>query len=119
MRDDAQLMSGGGIRSLSADDALYVPGEAGRGVNSNWRGPVWVPINYMIIEALADVDADLAADIRQRIVSNIERDWTETQRFHEYFDGDSGEGRGADFQTGWTALVANLIEEGWPVPTAE
>jgi hypothetical protein len=119
MRDEAQLMSVGGIRSMAADDAVYVAGEAGRGINSNWRGPVWVPINYMLIEALADVDPDLAADIRDRVVSNIERDWTATSRFHEYFDGDTGEGLGADFQTGWTALVANLIEEGWPAPTVE
>jgi hypothetical protein len=36
------------------------------------------------------------------------------RRFHEYFDADSGEGLGADSQAGWTALVANLVAEGWP-----
>ena len=73
-----------------------------------------MPLNYMIIGALYDVDPDLAADIRLRVVSNVESDWQETARFHEFFNGDTGAGLGADFQTGWTALVANLILEGWP-----
>ena len=114
LRDEDQFMSAGGIRSLSAQSALYKPGTAGKGVNSNWLGPVWMPLNYMIIGALNDVDPDLAADIRLRVVSNVERDWQETARLHEFFDGDTGAGLGADFQTGWTALVANLILEGWP-----
>jgi hypothetical protein len=46
----------------------------------------------------------------------VEADWRATGRFHEYFDGDTGAGLGADEQTGWTALVANLIAEGWPAP---
>lgn len=114
LRDEAQFMSGAGIRSLSQASALYTPGEAGRGVNSNWRGPVWVPINYMLVEALSRVDPSLAADIRLRVVETVERDWRATGRFHEFYDGDTGQGLGADAQTGWTALVANLIREGWP-----
>jgi glycogen debranching enzyme len=119
LRDESQFLSVGGVRSLSADSPVYKPGTAGKNINSNWLGPVWVPINYLLIDALYDIDPPLAADIRQRVVTNIETSWQETSRFHEFFDGDDGDGLGADFQTGWTALVANLIREGWPAPVAE
>ncbi len=115
LRDENQFKSVGGVRSLSADSVLYEPGTAGQGINSNWLGPVWMPINYLLIEALYDIDPNLAAEIREAIVSNIEKDWRATSRFHEFFNGDTGVGLGADFQTGWTALVANLIQEAWPV----
>jgi hypothetical protein len=75
-----------------------------------------LPINYLLIDELYDVDPDLAAEIRQAVVTNVESDWRATARFHEFFNGDTGAGLGADFQTGWTALVANLIHEGWPAP---
>lgn len=114
IRDEGQFMSAGGIRSLSADSDLYTPGTAGKGANSNWLGPVWLPFNYLIIDALHEIDPGLAADVRLRVVTNVERDWQETARLHEFFDADTGEGLGADFQTGWTAVVANLILEGWP-----
>ena len=117
LRDEAQFMSAGGVRSLSAASPIYKPGTAGAGVNSNWRGPVWVPINYLLVHALAEVDPALAADIRLRVVENVETEWERTSRFREFYNGDTGEGLGADFQTGWTALVANLIAEGWPVGT--
>jgi glycogen debranching enzyme len=116
LRSEDEFLGIGGIRSVSAQSVLYKPGTAGKGVNSNWLGPVWMPMNYLIIQALYDLDPDLAAVIRERVVLNVERDWQETSRFHEFFDGDTGEGLGADFQTGWTALVANLINEGWPAP---
>ncbi len=116
LRDEEQFLSLAGIRSLSKASPLYRPALAGRGVNSNWRGPVWVPINYLLIEALADIDPSLAAEIRRRVVTNIEADWQSTSRLHEFFDGDTGLGLGADAQAGWTALVANLIREGWPAP---
>jgi hypothetical protein len=114
LRDEDEFMSVGGIRSLSAESPLYVPGEAGRSVNSNWRGPVWLPINYLLVQELADIDPHLSADLRRRLVETVERDWRATGRFHEFFDGDTGAGLGADAQAGWTALVANLIREGWP-----
>ena len=119
LRNEDQFLSVGGIRSMSADLPVYKPGLAGKSVNSNWLGPVWVPINYLLINALNDIDPPLAADIRQRVVMNIETSWQETGRFYEFFDGDNGEGLGADSQTGWTALVANLIHEGWPAPVPE
>jgi hypothetical protein len=114
LRDEDRFMGPGGIRSLSADDPLYTPGEAGPGVNSNWRGPIWLPINYLLIGALQDIDPRLAGDIRDRVLAMVEADWRATGRFHEFFDGDTGDGLGADSQTGWTALVANLIAEAWP-----
>ncbi len=114
LRDDEDLLSAGGIRSLSSQSPLYEPGEPGRGVNSNWRGPVWLPINYLLIGALQEVDPGFAADLRDRVVRMVEREWQSSGRFHEFYDGDTGEGLGADAQTGWTALVANLIAESWP-----
>jgi glycogen debranching enzyme len=119
LRDEEQFMSVGGIRSLSADSPFYRPGVGPSGVNSNWRGPVWVPINYMLVEALIDVDPSLANDIRNRVVTNVETDWERTSRLHEFFDGETGVGLGADEQAGWTALVANLIREGWPAPDSD
>jgi hypothetical protein len=116
LRDENQFLSVAGVRSLSRASPAYLPGTAGHGVNSNWRGPVWVPINYMLVEALSGIDPSLASDIRSRVVGTVEQDWLNTGRFHEFFDGDTGVGRGADDQVGWTALVANLIHEGWPAP---
>ena len=117
--DPAQMLSEHGVRSVSRSSVIYQPGYAKQqGVNSNWRGPVWVPINYLIVEALAALDPELAATIRERVVDTVEADWQATGRFHEYFHADTGEGIGADAQAGWTALVANLVEEGWPAPAS-
>jgi hypothetical protein len=114
LNDPNQFLGAAGIRSLAADDPLYSPNVGGRGVNSNWRGPVWVPLNYLLVESLMEVDPSLASDVRNRVVNSIEDDWNSTGRLHEFFDGDTGEGLGADNQAGWTALVANMILEGWP-----
>ena len=119
VRDPQQLLSPYGVRSVSAKSVIYEPGYAeARGTNSNWRGPVWVPLNYLIIEAIEPLDPALATTIRESVVNNVEADWTATGRFHEYFDGDSGEGIGADAQAGWTALVANMVADGWPAAEA-
>jgi hypothetical protein len=115
VRDPAEFLSPYGVRSTSARSVLYEPGYSSqRGVNSNWLGPVWVPINYLLVEALGPIDPDLAATIRTSVVDAVEADRLATGRFHEYFDAETGEGIGADAQTGWTALVANLVAEGWP-----
>lgn len=114
LRDPRQFLSPGGIRSMSAASPDYIAGEAGKGANSNWRGPVWMPINYLLIQGITDLDPPFADELRTRLVDNIEQDWQQTGRLHEYFDGDTGTGLGADDQAGWTALVANLIKEGWP-----
>ena len=132
----------------------YEPGEARtriKGGNSNWRGPVWFPINYLLVQALrqfgryygAAVSHELPApdgssfDVRQianeiarRLVSLYMPDanglrpalgsdprWRDQPGlqdrllFFEYFHGETGRGLGASHQTGWTGLVANLIDE--------
>jgi glycogen debranching enzyme len=71
LHDPAQFLSPAGIRSLSASSPLYVPGVGGHGVNSNWLGPVWVPMNYLLVESLNDVDPSLAEDIRDRVVAEL------------------------------------------------
>ena len=115
LRDERQFLSPFGIRSTSADSVLYRPGYADqRGANSSWRGPIWLPINYLLVQTLRDHDPALAEDLRLRLVEVVETDWERTGRFHEYFDADTGAGLGADAQAGWTALVANLIAERWP-----
>jgi glycogen debranching enzyme len=113
LRDPQQFLSAAGIRSMSAASPLYVPGEA-EGVNTNSRGPVWLAINCLLVDDLADLDPPLAQDLRERIVGSVEADWRRAGRLHEYFDGDTGAGLGADSHAGSTALVANLIAEGWP-----
>jgi hypothetical protein len=119
------------------------------GGNSNWRGPVWFPLNYLVVTALEryyrffgddlKVDypagsgaqhtlAEIAADLRERLVSLFLRDsegkrpcfggidrfqqdpaWRDNLVFNEYFHGDNGAGLGASHQTGWTGVVADLI----------
>ena len=118
------------------------------GGNSNWRGPVWFPVNYLLIEALrrfgrffgddllveyptgSGIKCSLSAiadDLSDRLIALFTDDadgrrpvfgdnelfqhnpaWHEPL-FYEYFHGDTGAGLGASHQTGWTALVADLI----------
>jgi hypothetical protein len=132
----------------------YEPGESTSGLfggNSNWRGPIWFPVNYILVEALrryADFYGDalvveypagsgeratlseVADDLSRRLISLFTLDgagrrpfhgdvalfqndpqWRDLLMFHEYFHGDTGAGLGASHQTGWTALVLDLIME--------
>ena len=132
----------------------YEPAESSTGLfggNSNWRGPVWFPINFLLIEALqkfhyfygdtlmvdlptgSGQQASLwqaAAEISRRLTRIFLRSndgkrpvygglemfqddphWRDLIYFHEYFHGDNGAGIGASHQTGWTGLVAKLIEQ--------
>jgi hypothetical protein len=166
--DEAEFLSAHGVRSLSAAhrDAPYTfsidgvtaqvdyePAESRSGMfggNSNWRGPIWLPLNYLLVVALRRfarhhahltvelptgsgqrVTLDQAADELTRRVVGLFRAgpdgrrpvfggyhlfqtdpaWHELLPFHEYFHGDTGAGLGASHQTGWTALVANLLLE--------
>ncbi len=167
MLDEQEFLSPFGIRSVSRAHATtpyvlnldgvqhsvgYEPAESRTGLfggNSNWRGPVWFPMNYLLIESLQRFDHYLGADFRvpcpalrpepatlgqiadglsQRLVNlfvpgptgrrpamgSLDRyadrpEWRENVLFHEYFNGDTGEGLGASHQTGWTALVAKLV----------
>ena len=167
--NEEEFLSGGGIRALSKHHKehpysvniaghdytiQYDPGDSTSnlfGGNSNWRGPVWMPINYLIIRSIKKYGEfygdslmveypvgsgkqlnleQVAAELTKRIVSLMAKDkdgdrklfgkynWfykkTENKdllMFFEYFHGDTGSGLGASHQTGWTALVADLI--GW------
>ncbi|GGL87958.1 MGH1-like glycoside hydrolase domain-containing protein [Nakamurella endophytica] len=167
MFDEQEFLSVAGIRSLSAAYSTpyttevdgrsmtidYEPGESRSGLfggNSNWRGPVWFPVNVLLADALRAHGNYLGDDFRvevptgsgnrvtlaeaadlidQRLVSlflpgpdgrrpsdghRIESSpdplWAAHPTFSEYFDGDTGEGLGATHQTGWTALVADLLQ---------
>jgi hypothetical protein len=163
--DPGEFLSDGGIRSLSkfhdahpfvfGDNTVrYEPAEADvkiKGGNSNWRGPVWFPTSFLLIEALSKFDAahnssflvttpespdrpltprDMAKEIANRMIGLFTRGadgrrriygatellqqdphWRDCLLFHEYFHGETGAGLGANHQTGWTGLVANLIDE--------
>jgi hypothetical protein len=162
--DPAEFLSVGGIRSLSkhheqhpfafgGSEVRYEPAEADvkiKGGNSNWRGPIWFPTSYLLIESLAKFDlahrsamtveapgsttpltpGQMAREIAERMIGLFTRDvdgrrriyggtekfqrdphWRDCLLFNEYFHGDNGAGLGANHQTGWTGLVANLIDE--------
>jgi hypothetical protein len=164
--DENEFLSNAGIRSLSKHYAEhpysielggqqytinYDPADSTSGMyggNSNWRGPVWMPINYLFIKALRKYGSfygdslkvafptgsgnllnlqQVANELADRLVSIFKKDakgnipahgkynWfykdkPELLQFYEYFHGDDGHGLGASHQTGWTALVANLME---------
>ena len=167
--DEAEFLSDYGIRSLSRHHKdnpyafeykgsnyciQYEPGESSSsmfGGNSNWRGPIWLPLNYLIITSLRKYYAfygdkyqyefpvgsgnklnlkQIANELTRRILKIFERNetgkfqyhdskhaqWEETDfkehhLFYEFFHGDTGQGLGASHQTGWTALIANLLLE--------
>jgi hypothetical protein len=168
MLDENEFLSPHGIRSLSRYHAGnpyvfsvqdqeyrvgYLPAESDTGMfggNSNWRGPVWMPVNVLIIRALMHYFAyygdsfkiecptgsgnlmnlfEVARDIADRLTRIFLRDesgrrpvfgesekfqkdpyWRDSLLFYEYFHGDNGAGIGASHQTGWTGVVACLIE---------
>ena len=130
----------------------YQPGESASGLfggNSNWRGPIWLPTNYLLIQSIEKYHRYLGASftlgapclggraitlrevanlLAERLVdlfrrgadglipayppdSPLQHDphWRDLHLFHEYFHGETGQGLGAAHQTGWTALVANLV----------
>jgi hypothetical protein len=177
--NEDEFLSPGGIRALSKyhrehpytvnlegnDYSItYDPGDSTSdifGGNSNWRGPVWMPINFMIIQSIRRYGkfygdnllvecpvgsgvkmnlCEVADELTKRVISLFAKDanggrsvygkynWFYQQEankdlvlFYEYFHGDNGQGLGASHQTGWTALVAELISEYYnqrPVPRA-
>jgi len=121
------------------------------GGNSNWRGPVWFPVNYLLIESIQKFHYylgddfkvecptgsgrmltlwEVATELSQRLSSIFLRDgggrrpvhgssekfqndphWRDLVLFYEYFHGDTGQGLGASHQTGWTAIVAKLLDQ--------
>jgi hypothetical protein len=116
LTNEADFWTPYGIRSLSAASAIYEPGHSETGwKNSNWRGPIWLPINYLLVQRLEETHPELADQLRQNLIANVESQWRATGRFWEYYHAETGQGLGADHQTGWTALVANLIQEKFGV----
>jgi hypothetical protein len=116
LRNPSEFWCEHGIRSMSRDEDLYEPAYSTSGwKNSNWRGPVWMPINYLLVQVLEDHDPDLAEQLRLNLIRTVTRQWETDHHFYEYYDAETGKGLGADHQTGWTALVANLIHERWAV----
>jgi len=167
--DPNEFLSDYGVRALSKYHAAhpyeikvggenyrveYLPGESNTGLfggNSNWRGPIWFPVNFLILESLLifhhyygdefkiecptgsgtymtlkEVSAFLArrlANIFTRAESGkravfgenalMQNDphWRDMILFYEYFHGDTGEGIGASHQTGWTGLIAKLLQQ--------
>ncbi len=113
----------------------YVPGESNThmfGGNSNWRGPIWFPINFLLMEALqryghfygdslkVEVPTgsgnwmnlhDASKELAKRLSRLCRPDAQGRALFHEYFHGDTGRGCGASHQTGWTSLIARCLEE--------
>ena len=168
MLDENEFLSPYGIRALSKFHEQhpfvfhvqgqeyrvdYLPAESNTGMfggNSNWRGPVWMPVNVMIIRALLNFYLyygdnfkiecptgsgkmmnlfEVAKEISDRLAGIFLRDaqgrrpvyggtekfqtdphWRDCILFYEYFHGDNGAGLGASHQTGWTGLVAKLIQ---------
>lgn len=170
MLDEAEFLSPYGVRSLSkahqekpfslneygaSFTVRYDPADSTSnmfGGNSNWRGPVWMPVNYLIIEALRRFHsyygddffveyptgsgtqltlAAIADALEDRLIGLFTRDADghrpyrgpkpaegpevapdeDALLFHEFFDGDTGRGLGASHQTGWTALILNLMHD--------
>ena len=167
--DEEEFLSPYGIRSLSkvhekhpyhvhigdrTFEIQYEPAESRSGMyggNSNWRGPVWFPINFLIIESLQrfhhyygdslKVECptgsgvlmtldEVATELSRRLIRLFLRNetggrpfngdtrilqedphWRDHILFHEYFHGDNGTGLGASHQTGWTGLVAKLLQQ--------
>jgi len=167
--DEKQFLSPYGFRSVSkslADhpyilklgdteyEVDYEPGESTTylfGGNSNWRGPIWFPLNFLVIESLQKFDFYLGDDFKVELptgsghfatlwevsselsyrlikiflkdkngqrpvygkITKFQEDphWCNYIFFHEYFHGDTGAGLGANHQTGWTGLIAKLIDQ--------
>jgi hypothetical protein len=168
MLDENEFLSPYGIRSLSRFHERnpyvfhvrgqeyrvdYLPAESNTGMfggNSNWRGPVWMPVNAILIRALLNFHLyygdnftiecptgsgrmmnlfEVAKEIADRLTRIFLRDgngrrpvyggtekfqadphWRDHILFYEYFHGDNGAGLGASHQTGWTGLVAKMIQ---------
>ena len=169
MLDEEEFLSPYGVRALSRRhrDRPYTLQVGGReyrvsyepaesttelfGGNSNWRGPIWLPVNYLLIESLQKFHHylgddytvecptgsghwltlwEVAAELSERLSRLFLRDgdghrpahggeaafaddphWRDLVLFYEYFHGDTGAGLGASHQTGWTGLVAKLLQQ--------
>lgn len=170
--DENEFLSPYGIRSLSkyhnehpyeltlnnvTYKIQYQPAESRTGIyggNSNWRGPIWFPLNYLLIESIQKFDYyygndfkikcpkdsgnemnlwDVSTELSRRLIRIFLKDgngirpvygaaekfqndpyFRDLLLFYEYYHGDNGAGLGASHQTGWTALIAKLIQQSGP-----
>ena len=168
MLDEAEFLGDHGIRSVSRHHqdhpfivdvagqeyrVDYLPAESNTGMfggNSNWRGPIWFPMNFLLIRGLLAYASyygdhvmieyptgsgreltlrDIAKSLSERLLGIFLRDedgirpvhggtavfqesphWNDLIPFYEYFHGDNGAGLGASHQTGWTGLVARMMQ---------
>jgi hypothetical protein len=168
MLDETEFLSEYGVRALSKvherepyrldtngmrNEVAYWPAESLSGLfggNSNWRGPIWMPVNYLLIESLQKFHhyygddfkiecptgsgkfttiAGVADELSRRLTRLFLKDddgerpvlkyhpklaadpnFKDYVLFHEYFHGDTGRGVGASHQTGWTGLIAKLLQ---------
>jgi hypothetical protein len=168
MLDEDEFLGPHGVRALSRHHlehpfvfrvggqehtVRYLPGESDTGMfggNSNWRGPVWMPVNGLLVRALLNLYSfygddfkvqcptgsgrymtlfEVAQELSRRLASTFLRDaagrrpvyggtarfqddphWRDLILFYEYFHGDNGAGLGASHQTGWTGLIARLLD---------
>ena len=168
MLDETEFLSDFGVRALSRHhleqpfrlpvsastlEVCYHPGESTTGQfggNSNWRGPIWMPVNFLIIESLQKFHYyygddfkvecptnsgrflsinEVADELRSRLMKlfvkgpdgrrpvlkyhpklSDDPNFRDYLLFHEYFHGDTGRGVGASHQTGWTGLIAKIIQ---------
>jgi len=167
--DETQFLSDYGVRSLSRrhhgepyqfdvagtqHEVRYLPGLSDNrmfGGNSNWRGPIWFPMNFLLIQAIARFAryyddsftvecpagsnrhltlGEIADELARRLTRIFVREeatgrravfgdneyfqndvhWRDSVPFHEFFHGETGAGLGASHQTGWTSLVALLLQ---------
>ena len=169
--DENEFLANGGIRALSKfheenpytanldgrDYSIkYEPGDSTTnlfGGNSNWRGPIWIPMNFMLINSIKKYHefygdtkkfnfpmangikkltlGEIANELSSRLISTFQKDQTGARPvnhplhqafyqkpenadlilYYEYFHGDDSYGLGASHQTGWSALIANLIND--------
>jgi hypothetical protein len=177
MLDETEFLSEYGVRALSKHheahpyqfpchgttlEVNYWPAESLSGLfggNSNWRGPIWMPVNFLIIESLQrfhhyygddfkiecptgsgrfmtinDVADELSRRLTRLFVKGedgqrpvlkyhpklaTDPNFRDYILFHEYFHGDNGRGVGASHQTGWTGLMAKLIQPRRPIRREE
>jgi hypothetical protein len=177
MLDETEFLSDYGVRAVSkaherepytfwaggmAHAVRYQPAESESGLfggNSNWRGPIWFPVNFLLVESLQKFHHyygdefkvecptgsgnfltinGVADELTRRLARIFLRDengmrpvlsyhpklhkdphFRDYVLFHEYFHGDTGRGVGASHQTGWTALVAKLLQPRRPEPPVE
>jgi len=176
MLDESEFLSDYGVRGISRchDEDPYVfhwennsmsveyqPGESNSGLfggNSNWRGPIWFPLNFLLVESLQKFHhyygddfkvecptgsgqfmtiKEVADELSRRLIKIFAKDekairpvfghlgnyqtdahFRDYLHFYEYFHGDTGRGVGASHQTGWTGLIAKLIQPRAPVNEA-